>query len=262
MYVCGLQPQVVEEGYEFFAKRQLVTIFSAPNYCGEFENAGAMMSVDETLMCSFQVRMLLDLGRASVCSGVLISCSSCRAGVIACSCVVVSPLESQSAECAVALIQTCFGCAVCAVHYADPQACREKAENTVWGRVLIAQLTAAAAVGLQAAMARTSNWGRSLQRQSSWLVQWRQASCDAGFHLLMCGPRQLILLLGEERLSECCGTRMQVCMGLLRPSGRLAKLVLPCLYCWQHSRTAASPTTHSASTWACFWHVSVFPVMS
>jgi serine/threonine-protein phosphatase PP1 catalytic subunit len=32
--------QVVEEGYEFFAKRQLVTIFSAPNYCGEFDNAG------------------------------------------------------------------------------------------------------------------------------------------------------------------------------------------------------------------------------
>ena len=53
----GFSPcQVVEEGYEFFAKRQLVTIFSAPNYCGEFENAGAMMSVDETLMCSFQVR--------------------------------------------------------------------------------------------------------------------------------------------------------------------------------------------------------------
>lgn len=53
---CTRAPrQVVEEGYEFFAKRQLVTIFSAPNYCGEFENAGAMMSVDETLMCSFQV---------------------------------------------------------------------------------------------------------------------------------------------------------------------------------------------------------------
>jgi serine/threonine-protein phosphatase PP1 catalytic subunit len=48
--------QVVEDGYEFFAKRQLVTLFSAPNYCGEFDNAGAMMSVDETLMCSFQVR--------------------------------------------------------------------------------------------------------------------------------------------------------------------------------------------------------------
>ena len=26
--------QVVEDGYEFFAKRQLVTLFSAPNYCG------------------------------------------------------------------------------------------------------------------------------------------------------------------------------------------------------------------------------------
>lgn len=47
--------QVVEDGYEFFAKRQLVTLFSAPNYCGEFDNAGAMMTVDETLMCSFQV---------------------------------------------------------------------------------------------------------------------------------------------------------------------------------------------------------------
>ena len=45
--------QVVEDGYEFFAKRQLVTIFSAPNYCGEFDNSGAMMSVDENLMCSF-----------------------------------------------------------------------------------------------------------------------------------------------------------------------------------------------------------------
>ena len=50
--------KVVEDGYEFFAKRQLVTLFSAPNYCGEFDNAGGMMSVDETLMCSFQVRTL------------------------------------------------------------------------------------------------------------------------------------------------------------------------------------------------------------
>ena len=51
--------QVVEDGYEFFSKRQLVTLFSAPNYCGEFDNAGAMMSVDESLLCSFQVRMPL-----------------------------------------------------------------------------------------------------------------------------------------------------------------------------------------------------------
>uniref|UniRef100_A0A1I8GE71 Serine/threonine-protein phosphatase n=1 Tax=Macrostomum lignano TaxID=282301 RepID=A0A1I8GE71_9PLAT len=47
--------QVVEDGYEFFAKRQLVTLFSAPNYCGEFDNAGGMMAIDETLMCSFQI---------------------------------------------------------------------------------------------------------------------------------------------------------------------------------------------------------------
>lgn len=47
--------QVVEDGYEFFGSRTLVTIFSAPNYCNEFDNAGAMMSVDDTLMCSFHV---------------------------------------------------------------------------------------------------------------------------------------------------------------------------------------------------------------
>lgn len=35
--------QVVEDGYEFFAKRQLVTLFSAPNYCGEFDNAGKLV---------------------------------------------------------------------------------------------------------------------------------------------------------------------------------------------------------------------------
>jgi len=32
-----------------------VTIFSAPNYCGEFDNAGALMSVDDSLTCSFQI---------------------------------------------------------------------------------------------------------------------------------------------------------------------------------------------------------------
>ena len=47
--------QVVENGYEFFANRQLVTLFSAPNYCGEFDNAGALMTIDETLVCSFKI---------------------------------------------------------------------------------------------------------------------------------------------------------------------------------------------------------------
>mmetsp|Transcript_39830 Transcript_39830/g.86848 ORF Transcript_39830/g.86848 Transcript_39830/m.86848 type:complete len:150 (+) Transcript_39830:104-553(+) len=47
--------QVVEDGYEFFSNRQLVTLFSAPNYCGEFDNCGALMCVDQNLLCSFKV---------------------------------------------------------------------------------------------------------------------------------------------------------------------------------------------------------------
>lgn len=47
--------QVVEDGYEFFADRTLVTIFSAPAYCGQFDNSAAIMTVDETLKCSFQI---------------------------------------------------------------------------------------------------------------------------------------------------------------------------------------------------------------
>uniref|UniRef100_A0A915CY71 Serine/threonine-protein phosphatase n=1 Tax=Ditylenchus dipsaci TaxID=166011 RepID=A0A915CY71_9BILA len=31
--------QVVQDGYEFFANRRLVTIFSAPHYCGQFDNS-------------------------------------------------------------------------------------------------------------------------------------------------------------------------------------------------------------------------------
>ncbi|KXI94964.1 hypothetical protein ACS49_02240 [Bacillus cereus] len=46
---------VVEEGYEFYSKRKLVTIFSAPNYCGEFDNWGAVMNVNKKLMCSFEL---------------------------------------------------------------------------------------------------------------------------------------------------------------------------------------------------------------
>jgi len=48
--------QVVEDGYEFFANRQLVTVFSAPNYCsGEFDNKAGIMNIDESLMCSFHI---------------------------------------------------------------------------------------------------------------------------------------------------------------------------------------------------------------
>ena len=50
--------QVVEDGYEFFAKRQLVTLFSAPNYCGEFDNAG-MAATAEWRITSQTARLFL-----------------------------------------------------------------------------------------------------------------------------------------------------------------------------------------------------------
>lgn len=31
------------------------SLFSASSYCGEFGNAGAMMSEDKTLICTFQI---------------------------------------------------------------------------------------------------------------------------------------------------------------------------------------------------------------
>lgn len=46
---------MVEDGYEFFADRNLVTVFSAPNYYGEWDNAAAIMIVDEDLMCKFKI---------------------------------------------------------------------------------------------------------------------------------------------------------------------------------------------------------------
>lgn len=51
---------VVEDGYEFFNDRSLVTVFSAPNYCGEFDNWGAVMTVSEGLLCSFELLDPLD----------------------------------------------------------------------------------------------------------------------------------------------------------------------------------------------------------
>lgn len=51
---------VVEDGYEFFNDRTLVTVFSAPNYCGEFDNWGAVMSVSDELLCSFELLDPLD----------------------------------------------------------------------------------------------------------------------------------------------------------------------------------------------------------
>lgn len=47
--------QVVEDGYEFTHKRRVVTVFSAPNYCGEFDNCGAIMTVSDNLMCEMKI---------------------------------------------------------------------------------------------------------------------------------------------------------------------------------------------------------------
>ena len=38
--------QVVVDGFEFFNERDFVTVFSAPDYCGEFDNKAAVMIVD------------------------------------------------------------------------------------------------------------------------------------------------------------------------------------------------------------------------
>jgi serine/threonine-protein phosphatase PP1 catalytic subunit len=45
--------QLVSEGYKFFADNKLVTVFSAPNYCGNCGNDGAVMKIADNLVCSF-----------------------------------------------------------------------------------------------------------------------------------------------------------------------------------------------------------------
>ena len=47
--------QVVEDGYEFFGGRKLVTVFSAPNYCDEFDNSAGILIVNADLECSFKI---------------------------------------------------------------------------------------------------------------------------------------------------------------------------------------------------------------
>ena len=47
--------QVVNSGYKCFHNNKLVTIFSAPNYCGEVGNNGAIMYIDSDLGCSFTI---------------------------------------------------------------------------------------------------------------------------------------------------------------------------------------------------------------
>jgi serine/threonine-protein phosphatase PP1 catalytic subunit len=47
--------QVVEEGFQFFANMKLITVFTAPNYMGEFDNKGGILKVNEDMVCSLCV---------------------------------------------------------------------------------------------------------------------------------------------------------------------------------------------------------------
>jgi len=54
--------QAVMDGFDFpFDDNQgIVTLFSAPNYCYQFHNKGAVLQVGETLVCSFKVMEPVD----------------------------------------------------------------------------------------------------------------------------------------------------------------------------------------------------------
>jgi len=45
--------QLVPDGYRFFSNHKLITVFSAPNYCGNCGNDGVVMRVSINLECSF-----------------------------------------------------------------------------------------------------------------------------------------------------------------------------------------------------------------
>jgi len=45
--------EVVDEGYKFMFNNKLVTIFSAPHYCNNYDNKGAIMYVNLKLECNF-----------------------------------------------------------------------------------------------------------------------------------------------------------------------------------------------------------------
>ena len=47
--------QLVNSGYNWVHEKNACTIFSAPNYCGEFDNSAAILIIDESLTCSLKV---------------------------------------------------------------------------------------------------------------------------------------------------------------------------------------------------------------
>lgn len=53
--------QCVQDGYEFFAAKKFVTVFSAPHYLGTFTNSAAVCKVSAGLQVSFEVLIPEDL---------------------------------------------------------------------------------------------------------------------------------------------------------------------------------------------------------
>ena len=47
--------QAIPTGYKFFHGYRLLTVFSAPNYCGMYGNQGAVMKINGELECSFLI---------------------------------------------------------------------------------------------------------------------------------------------------------------------------------------------------------------
>ena len=47
--------QANSTGYKFFNGNKLITLFSAPNYCGTYGNQGAVMHINHKLECSFLI---------------------------------------------------------------------------------------------------------------------------------------------------------------------------------------------------------------
>ncbi|XP_003747162.1 serine/threonine-protein phosphatase PP1-like [Galendromus occidentalis] len=58
--------QMCAQGFQFFAGGKLMTLFSAPNYCGQFGNAAAVLSVQADLKCD--VNVFVPLPRTLSCS--------------------------------------------------------------------------------------------------------------------------------------------------------------------------------------------------
>ncbi|KAJ8880864.1 hypothetical protein PR048_017336 [Dryococelus australis] len=55
MVTRGSVYHMVQAGYEFFTDREVITIFSAPNYCNTCDNDGAFLHIDHNLICSLQI---------------------------------------------------------------------------------------------------------------------------------------------------------------------------------------------------------------